>query len=385
LRGLKVMRRKVVMFANTDWYLYNFRRSLALAITALGNDVLMLSPDGEFGPRLRELGLRWEALPMERQSLRPDAEARLIWTLARTLRRERASVIHNFTIKCVLYGSLAAMLAGVPNRINAVTGLGYAFTSTDFRARALSFALKMLIPLATSGARSRVIVQNSDDEAALNGMGARSSQVRLVASSGVDCSRFSPRPPAAARDEMRVVYCGRLLWDKGLAELVEAARILRGRGLSFVVAGSPDPGNPAAVPIETIRDWESLGLVRFLGHVEHIEQLLATADVFVLPSYREGLPRSLIEAAACGLPLVATDVPGCREVVTDGVDGLLVPARDARTLAEAIWRLASNPPLAAKLGAAARERVVRCFDERIVIRQTLDVYEELLPGFASPI
>jgi glycosyltransferase involved in cell wall biosynthesis len=184
---------------------------------------------------------------------------------------------------------------------------------------------------------------------------------------------------------MKVVYCGRLLWDKGLAELVEAARILRGRGLSFVVAGSPDPGNPAAVPIETIRDWESLGLVRFLGHVEHIEQLLATADVFVLPSYREGLPRSLIEAAACGLPLVATDVPGCREVVTDGIDGLLVPPRDARALAEAIWRLASNPPLAAKLGAAARERVVRCFDEKIVIRQTLEVYEELLPGFASPI
>src|SRR4029077_1500572 len=265
------------------------------------------------------------------------------------------------------------------------TGLGYAFTSTDFRARALSLALKMLIPLATSGARSRVIVQNSGDEAALDGMGARASQVRLVPSWGVDCNRFFPRPPAAARDEMRVVYCGRLLWDKGLAELVEAARILRGRGLTFVVAGSPDPGNPAAVPIETMRDWESLGLVRFLGHVEHIEQLLATADVFVLPSYREGLPRSLIEAAACGLPLVATDVPGCREVVTDGIDGLLVPARDARTLAEAIWRLASNPTLAAKLGAAARERVVRCFDEKIVIRQTLDVYEELLPGFASAI
>jgi glycosyltransferase involved in cell wall biosynthesis len=379
------MRRKVVMFANTDWYLYNFRRSLALAIQASGHDVLMVSPDGEFGPRLREPGLRWEALPMERRSLRPDAEARAVGKLARILHRENASILHNFTIKCVVYGSLAAMLAGVPNRINAVTGLGYAFTSKDLRALGLSLALKSLIPLVTCGARSRLIVQNADDKAALEAMGARSTQIRLIPGSGVNCQRFRPslRTSATARDAIQIVFCGRLLWDKGLSELVEAARILQGRGLVFVAAGAPDPGNPAAVPAETIRNWENQGLVRFPGHVERVERLLATADVFVLPSYREGLPRSLIEAGACGLPIIATDVAGCRDVITDGIDGLLVPARNAGSLAEAIWRVASNPELAARLGAAARERVVRCFDEQIVIRQTLDVYEELAPGFVG--
>jgi glycosyltransferase involved in cell wall biosynthesis len=372
----------VVMFANTDWYLYNFRRSLALKIQLLGHTVLMLSPDGEFGPRLRELGLRWEPLEMRRGSLRPDVEARVIWRLAEVLRREKPSLIHNFTIKCAVYGSLAAMAAGVPNRIDAVTGLGYVFTSNDLKARVLTPIVSNLMRFALRGSRTRVIVQNRDDETALIRMGAVKSHVRLIPSSGVDCQRFVPRDePVAARQRKKIVFCGRLLWDKGLAEFVESARILQGRGLEFVAAGAPDPGNPAAVPVERIREWE--GLVHFPGHVENMPGLLAETDVFVLPSYREGLPRSLIEAGACGLPLVATDVPGCRDVITDGRDGLLVPARDAGALAAAILRLVSDADLARRLGSAARQKVMQAFGENIVIDRTLEVYEELIPGFAA--
>ena len=375
----------VVMFANTDWYLYNFRRSLALKIQSLGHTVLMISPDGEFGPRLRHLGLRWEPLQMRRGSLRPDVEGLLIWRLAQVLRRERPHLIHNFTIKCAVYGSIAAILAGIPNRINAVAGLGYVFTSNDPKARVLAPIVGNLMRLAWSGERTRVIVQNRDDVDALIRMGAPNTHLRLIPSSGVDCQRFVPRRELASpRGRKRIVFCGRLLWDKGVGEFVEAARILCGRGLEFIAAGAPDPGNPAAVPIETIREWESEGLVQFPGYLENMPELLAEADIFVLPSYREGLPRSLIEAGACGLPLIATDVPGCRDVITDGRDGLLVRARDATALAGAITRLVADVDLASRLGLAAREKVLRSFDENIIIGDTLDVYEELMPGFTAP-
>jgi glycosyltransferase involved in cell wall biosynthesis len=177
-----------------------------------------------------------------------------------------------------------------------------------------------------------------------------------------------------------VLLAARLLWDKGLAEFVEAARILReqGRAITFLLAGTPDPGNPAAVPEQIIRDWTEQGLMQWLGHVEDMAKLLASVDMMVLPSYREGLPKSLIEAAACGLPLVTTNVPGCREVVTDGVDGLLVPARDAVALAAAMARLLDDKALAARLGQAARVKALAEFDERIVIERTLAVYQELL-------
>lgn len=374
----------IVMFANTDWYLYNFRSSLALQIQSRGYRVLMISPPGEFGPRLRELGLHWEPLQMDRRSLRPQAETAVIWRLVEILRQEKPRLIHNFTIKCVVYGSLAAALARVPNRIHAVAGMGYVFTSSDRLARVLAPILRMLMLLAMTQGRTRVIVQNPDDEAALNQMGVSATNLRLIPGSGVDCRRFAPSPDKVRQPgRTRILYTGRLLWDKGIGEFVEAAKFLQGRGLDFVAAGSPDPGNPAAVPKEKLQEWEAQGFVHFLGHVEDVPTLLAEADVFVLPSYREGLPRSLIEAAACGLPLVATDVPGCRDVITDRLDGLLVPPRDAAALADAICKLVNDPNLASRLGANAREKAKRVFDEDLIVDRTLDVYRELLPDFPS--
>ena len=319
---------------------------------------------------------------MRRDGLRPDVEGRLVLRLAQLLRREKPSLIHNFTLKCTVYGSLAAMLAGTPNCINAVTGLGYVFTSRDAKARVLAPIVSNLMRLAWMDSRSRVTVENPDDGEALVRMGAPKSYLRLIPSAGVDCRRFAPRSERSApRGRTRVVFCGRMLRDKGVAEFVEAARLLQGQGLEFIAAGGADPGNPAAIPVEAIREWERQGLVRFPGHVENMPELLAGADIFVLPSYREGLPTSLIEAGASGLPLIATDVPGCREVITNGRDGILVPPRDATALASAIAQLVADADLAARLGLAARERVLRSFDEDIVIRDTLNVYEELLPGF----
>jgi glycosyltransferase involved in cell wall biosynthesis len=245
--------------------------------------------------------------------------------------------------------------------------------------------VRALLKLALGGRGARLILQNPDDvELFARGGLADPTTVRLIAGSGVDCERFKPRrAPAPGTGEaapLRVLLAARLLWDKGLAEYVEAARILRAqkRSIRFLLAGDPDPDNPAAVPAAAVESWTEEGLLEWLGHVDDMPALFAEVDVVVLPSYREGLPKGLIEAAACGLPLVTTDVPGCREVVTDGVDGLLVPARDGPALAAAIARLQDDPVLAFRLASAARARALSEFDERIVVRRTIAVYAELL-------
>ena len=381
---------EIVLFANTDWYLYNFRRSLALALHQAGHEVLLISPPGEYGARLRALGLRWEPVPMDRRSLNPLREAAVLAHLWRLFRRERPDLVHGFTIKCAVYGSLAARLAGVPARVNAVTGMGYVFTSTDAKARALRPLVRLLMRAALDGRDARLILQNPDDVAVFEQARlVAPGQIRLIPGSGVDCVRFAPgesvgrgHAPDADTPPFRVLLAARLLWDKGLAEFVDAARRLHGEGraIDFLLAGDPDPGNPAAVPEATVNGWVDEGLLQWLGHVDDMPALLRSVDVAVLPSYREGLPKGLIEAAACGLPLVTTDVPGCREVVADGIDGLRVPVRDAAALAAAIARLHDDPALASRLGAAARARALAEFDEQIVIARTLAVYREVLPG-----
>lgn len=373
---------KLALFANTEWYLYNFRRSFALELKRRGHDVLLLSPPGPYGERLRALGLRWQPVPMQRRSLNPLRELVLLLHLWRLLRRERVSLMHGFTIKCAIYGSLAARFAGVA-RVNAVAGMGYVFISDSLRARLLRPVVRALLGWALGGRRARLILQNSDDVAMFVQSGlADKDEIRLIRGSGVDCARFGAvaHQPDPERSGTRVLLASRLLWDKGIGEYVAAARRLRAQGaaIRFLLAGEPDAGNPAAIPLETVRGWAAEGVIEWLGHAEDMPALYASVDIVVLPSYREGLPKSLIEAAACGLPLVSTDVPGCREVVTDGVDGLLVPVRDADALAEAIARLANDASLRQRLGAAARAKALREFDERIVNERTLDVYRELL-------
>ena len=372
---------KIILFANTDWYLYNFRRSLAMELSSTGHDVLLISPAGEYGELLNSLGLRWVSLPMERRSLNPLREVKLILWLYRLLRKEQVDLIHNFTIKCAVYGSLAARLAGVFARINAVAGMGYIFTNNSLKARLLRPVVRSLMRLALAGKHARLVLQNPDDVALFERTQlVDSAQIRLIPGSGVDCRRFRPTVRKRVNESFRVVLAARLLWDKGIAEYVAAARQLRAteRKIDFLLAGNPDPGNPASVPEANVKEWVEEGLIEWLGHVDDMQTLFASVDAVVLPSYREGLPKTLIEAAACALPLITTDVPGCREVVTDKVNGLLVSARDAEALADAIACLQDDRKLATQFGLAAREKALQVFDERIVIERTVAVYQELI-------
>jgi glycosyltransferase involved in cell wall biosynthesis len=243
-----------------------------------------------------------------------------------------------------------------------------------------------LLRLAFRGTHTRVILQNPDDVADFAAAHlVNPSSVRLVRGSGVDCSHFVPAASEPGT-EFRILLATRLLWDKGLSEYANAASIVlrTGRRITFLLAGSADEGNPAAVPAKAVRAWSDAGLLTWVGNVVNMVELLQSVHVVVLPSYREGLPKGLLEAAACGIALVATDVPGCREVVDHEVTGLLVPVRSAEALASALCRLYDDPALRFRLGAAARKKALAEFDERLVIQNTLKVYEELWNESAPP-
>ncbi len=390
---------KILLFANTDWYLYNFRLSLAAHLKDLGHQVVLLSPSGEYGAKLSQMGYDWHPLPMARRSLNPFRELSLLFWLIRFFQKQRPDLIHGFTIKSAVYGLIAARLAGVSARVGSVAGMGYVFTSNDLLARLLRPVVRVAFRLAFGGADARLIVQNPDDFALIRSANLiKSDQLSLVPGSGVDCTRFSPGAAAQIQNaiesksasapsvekggsSLRVLLPARLLWDKGIGECVEAAKILKSQELQieFFLAGDRDPGNPACIPSETIGEWVFQGLITSLGHVSDMASLYRSVDIVVLPSYREGLPKGLIEAAACALPLVTTDVPGCREVVTHEVDGLLIPVKNSQALADAIGRLAHDTDLRVALGRAARAKALEQFDQKIIIEKTLDVYRQLLP------
>lgn len=372
----------VVLFGNTDWYLYNFRLPLLHRLRDEGARLILISPPGEYGEKLKGMGFDWRPLPMERKSLNPLAEAKLLLHIAGLLRTEKAAIIHGFTIKPAIYAGIAGRLAGVKGRVSAVAGLGFVFISDSLKARLLRPVVRTLAWLAFGGPRARLIVQNPDDREAFVGKGLVDPvRVHTIPGSGVDLTRFQISTRVRRPDEpLKVLLAARMLWDKGLAEFVQAARILKaeGRNIRFLLAGEPDPGNPAACAPADLAGWTAEGLVEHLGHVDDMPRLLGEVDVVVLPSYREGLPKTLIEAAGCALPLVTTDVPGCREVVTHEEDGLLVTVREHEGLVEAIARLDDDADLRKRLGLAAREKALRLFDVEIVMANTLHVYRELL-------
>ncbi|MGB5686993.1 MAG: glycosyltransferase family 4 protein [Candidatus Electrothrix sp.] len=370
---------KVIFFANTDWYLYNFRLNLARSLREQGAEVIMMSPPGEYGERIENEGFRWLPLPMDRRSLNPLREVRLLRYIYSIYRKEQPDVVHNFTIKSVVYGALAAQAAEIHNRIHAVTGLGHVFISQSVRARILRPLVKGLLRQALRGKGSRLILQNPDDRNLfLKHKLIGPERIHLIRGSGVDTEHFAP-VQKVRKGKFRVLLAARLLWEKGIREYAEAAQLLAYRSdeLEFLLAGAVDPGNPSAVPEQQIKKWQEVGRVTVLGHVEGMQQLMTTVDLMVLPSWREGTPRGLLEAASMALPIVTTDAPGCREIVDNEKNGFLVPVGDAVALAEKIEYLLDHPETCLRFGNAGREKVYKEFDQEIVFRQTWDVYRSL--------
>ena len=383
---------RVLFFANTDWYLYNFRLPLARYLRDEGHEIVLLSPPGPFISKLQAAGFRTLIVPMQRRSLNPLRELALLNNIRALYSQERPDLVHHFTIKCVVYGSLAARLTGIPACVNAITGLGHVFTSASVKAHLLRPLVRTFLRFALNSPYNRLIVQNPDDQSAFEQAGLIEPQrIRLIRGSGVDTKQLQPTQNFSLLSSVQkvpntlnpftILLVGRMLWEKGIGEYVAAARQLRQEGLAVkcLLAGAADPGNPASIPADQLTQWHQDGDVTLLGHVDNIPALLAQSDIAVLPSYREGTPRSLLEAAACGLPLIASDVPGSREIVQHGVNGLLVPSKDTSALAAAIRQLYHDPLTCQRMGQASRAKAVAEFDQCLVFEKTWEVYAELMP------
>jgi glycosyltransferase involved in cell wall biosynthesis len=366
--------RRVVLAANSSWNIVNFRAGLIEALKREGYEPVVVAPlDEAAESRMGELGVERIVVRIERSGLNPIADLRLLREYRRILKRLSPAAFLGFTIKPNIYGCIAARSLGVPAIAN-ISGLGTVFIK---RGALLAFVTR-LYRFALSRA-AVVFFQNPDDRALfIERRMVRPEQARLLPGSGVDLERFAPAPQPLGPPTFLLI--ARLLGDKGVREFVEAARMLR-PGLPearFQLLGPIDEGNRTAISRAELDEWVAQGLVDYLGETDDVRPYVAAASAVVLPSYREGLPRSLLEAAAMARPLIATDVPGCREVVEDGTNGFLCRVRDSGSLAKAMKNLAEMPvSKRSAMGEAARRKVQDQFSETVVIRAYLDALDTL--------
>ncbi len=360
----------IVISINTSWNYVNFRAGLVRALLANGYRVMALAPeDDDLGP-LREDGLEFQPIRLSRQTISPLADLRTIWDYWRTLRRLRPRALLAYTAKPNIYGSIAARFAGVKT-INNVAGLGRGF----IKGSRLAVPLQMLYRLAFVKSH-KVFFQNREDaDSFVRQKVVRAEQAATLPGSGVDLALFQPSAGTSRSEDIQFLFLGRLLWPKGLAELAGAISTLRGEGLALKVTlvGFAGDGDPQGVSLEQIRQWTDQGVFSYTGPTADVRGALQSADCVVLPTYYpEGTPRSLLEAAAMGRPIITTDRPGCREVVVDGANGYLCEERDERSLTDAMRAfILLGRDAREEMGRRSREIAETKFDEAIVIQAYL--------------
>lgn len=371
--------RRLLFVVNNPAFFLSHRLPIALAARDAGFDVHVATMDGDAVATIRAQGFTHHVVPMSRSGRRPLEELRSLFALWRLFRALRPDLVHAVTIKPVLYGGIAARLAGVPAYVAAVSGLGFIFMRREGGFDPLRLAATLLYRLALGHRNSRVVFQNASDRRELRRAGVvQPGQTVMIRGSGVNLSEYAAAPePEGAPVAIMVA---RLLTDKGVREFVDAARLTAGHasGLRWVLVGAPDPGNPASISDDEFRRWQEENVVICMGERPDIAELYQNAHIAVLPSYREGLPRSLVEAAACARAVVTTDVPGCRDAIEADVTGLLVPVRDAQALADAVVQLAADSPRRQAMGAAGRKLAEQAFDIGKVVEAHLAIYDQLL-------
>lgn len=365
--------RRLLYLVTEDWYFVSHRFQLARVALEQGFDVAVVTRFSHHRQTIEDAGLRAISFDMNRRGLNPLTLLREAAKLTRVFRRERPDVLHLVALRPIMVGGLAAYFAGVSKVVSAVTGMGFLFTNGG-RMPWVRWAVRKTLPWLLS--RGLAIIQNPEDARQLTSFGLRADCVRLIAGAGVDTALFSPTTTSS--DISIVMMASRLLWDKGGEEFVAAARLLRDRRARFVLVGAVDTDNPASIPEMEIRRWVAEGVVEWWGRSDDMPTTLGQADIVCLPSYREGLPKVLLEAMACGKACVTTDVPGCREAVRNEDNGLLVPAKDALTLAKAIGRLLDDKEDRIRMGLRGRERAIAEFSVSRTIDDTLAVYREIL-------
>ncbi len=370
---------KLLFFVTEDWYFCSHRLSIAREAMRNGFDVVVATRVDRHGEQITSEGFKLIPLKLQRRSTNPLSEIAAIIQLVSIYHKEKPDIVHHVAMKPVLYGSLAALLTGVPRVVNALAGMGYVFISNQLKAQLLKPTIKVAFTLLLNRVFSRLILQNQDDCAMfIKAKLVNTERVRLIRGSGVDTEIYFPTPEPTGQPV--VVLASRMLWDKGVREFVEAAKLLKERGVNarFILVGDTDLHNPAAIPVEQLDSWHSEMNVECWGQQEDMTSIFSQSHIVCLPSYREGLPKVLLEAASCERPIVTTDTNGCREVVRHGENGFLVPVRSTVELSDALQLLIENSELRKQMGIRGREIVVEEFAVEKVVAETLAVYEELV-------
>ena len=366
--------KKVAIVINTSWNIFNFRLSLIKALQARGMEVYAIAPPDEYSPRLEEAGCHFIPIKMQASGSNPLQELKTIQKLYGIYKEIQPDVVLHYTIKPNLYGSLAARALGIPCFSN-VSGLGTAFLNNSSVAKIARQLYRFSFRFP-----QKVFFQNKDDQALFFRLKLVKPEItEVIPGSGIDTARFCPNEQTP-NSSFTFLVLARLIYDKGIAEYVEAAKILKGKGLKahFQLMGTPDPGHRRGIPTETIHRWKKEGIVEYLGTTDDVLPYIRQADCIVLPSYREGTPRTLLEAASTGKPIVTTDVPGCNNVVQNGANGYLCRAKDAQDLADKMEQMyLLDSESRNQLGRKSRQIAEERFDEKIVIERYIAAIQEI--------
>ncbi|WP_298448151.1 glycosyltransferase family 4 protein [uncultured Marinobacter sp.] len=370
---------RILFVVNAPEFFLSHRLPIAQAAKAEGYDVYVASAFGEKVGEIEKQGFTHHVVPFARRGQNPLSELKTILKLIALFRSLKPDLVHLVTIKPVVYGGVAARFSGVNAVVSAVSGLGTVFLASSIAAKARRWLVKRLYAAAFKQKRFAVIFQNPDDRDTLQSLVAlEPSDTRMIRGSGVDLDEYPCLPEPAGKPV--VVMAARLLSDKGVFEFVQAAQLLGERSVPVTMrlVGSPDPGNPTSVSKPDLESWKRAGVVELLGYRSDIAEQYAAAHIVCLPSYREGLPKSLVEAAACGRAVVTTDVPGCRDAITPDVTGVLVPAKDPLGLADALQSLIQNPELRHEMGREGRKLAEEAFAIERIVAQHIEIYRDLL-------
>jgi glycosyltransferase involved in cell wall biosynthesis len=373
------MSKKLVIVVSVDWFFLSHRLPLAEEALKKGYEVVVVAvEEGRKGDYIRSLGMEFYPLPTTRSGMNPFRELRVLLYLIWVYLRERPDIVHHVAVKPVTYGSIAAKLTGVKRVVNALSGMGFLFINAN-RNRLVHHFLLACFKFGFSNPNIHFILQNEDDFQMVKELGILSpSQLYMIKGSGVNLAKF-PFSKEPETEKVRVLLPARMLWDKGVGEFVRAAEQLYPKyknQVEFVLCGGFDEGYKLRIEEEELQMWHDQGKVNWIGYQDNMPEVLAQAHIVVLPSYREGLPKSLIEACSVGRPIITTDVPGCRAVVDEGGNGYLVPCRNRQLLAEAIEKLIVDKALRLKMGKASRTKAEHLFSLEQVVDQTFTIYED---------
>lgn len=374
----KAMSKKLLFVINVDWFFLSHRLPIALKAIGLGYEVHIATGITKHLTEMESYGLHVHPLSLHRSDTNPFSAVRLVLEIYKIYIKIRPDIVHLVTIKPVILGGILARIARIPSVVAAISGLGFVFTDSSLRARLIQVIASQVYPLSLGHPNLRVVVQNQDNLITIQKIAKLSPKLfKLIPGSGVNLEEFIVQPEPLGIP--LVLMASRMLISKGVREFVEAARQLQSEGLvcRFILVGDTDPANPTSLSQEQLKKWHQESVIEWYGHQTNMSDILARANLVALPSYGEGLPKILIEAAACGRAVVTTDIPGCRDAIEPGVTGLLVPSKDSNSLALAIKTLICNPELRKTMGKAGRRRAEMMFSVEKVVSDHLHIYDEL--------